>query len=556
MATTLTLRPYQQDALDGIHAAFEKGTNKQVAVLATGLGKTVIFSHLISQRIGRDHKKALILAHREELLLQAKDKLLSVDPTLRVGIEQAEHTADHAQDDVVIASVATIGKENSTRLSAFNPSEYSTIIVDEAHHASAISYKNILQYFQVLKNSPYDTNKQILLLGVTATPNRNDNKGIDTIFDDVVYKYDIIDGIKSGWLSRIRAIRIDTSTDISSVKELAGDFSTQELASVVNNPERNALILKTYQDIAPGKQALIFAADVAHTEALYEVFKHAGVKVAFVTGETDKDMRKELLEQFAKKEIHVMVNAMVLTEGYDNAGIEFVFMTRPTQSGILYQQMIGRGTRIHPGKEHLMVVDFVDNTLSHTLQTSASLLGLEGRVNFQGEDILDMKSRLDLLREKRPGYDLNKLDVKKIEYLIKEVDILEEKRRNAPVVNYEWHQYGEHKRMKIGENRYYFVEQTLTDRYALREQLPSGQTHLISTFDSSVDAMKYTNSLITKQFSSIGATQAPTGQVWESDIPSEAQIQLLRNLGARESEILMLTKGDASKLISRLKVRR
>lgn len=167
-----------------------------------------------------------------------------------------------------------------------------------------------------------------------------------------------------------------------------------------------------------------------------------------------------------------------------------------------------------------------------------------------------MKSQLDLLREKRPGYDLSKLDVKKIEYLIKEVDILEEKRRNAPVKNYEWHQFGEHKRMKIGENRYYFVEQTLTGRYALREQLPSGQTHLISTFDTSVDAMKQTNTLITKQFSSIGATQAPSGQMWESDIPSEAQIQLLRNLGARESEILMLTKGDASKLISRLNVRR
>lgn len=556
MATDLTLRPYQQEALDAITTSFAKGTNKQVAVLATGLGKTVIFSHLISQRIGRDHKKALILAHREELLLQAKDKLLSVDPTLHVGIEQAESSADHTSDDVVIASVATIGKVNSTRLHAFDPSEYSTIIVDEAHHASAASYKTIFEHFGVLKDSPFDTNKQILFLGVTATPNRNDNKGIDTIFDDVVYKYDILDGIKSGWLSRIRAIRIDTSTDISGIKELAGDYNTQELATAVNNPERNALILKTYQDIASGKQTLIFAADVAHTQALYEVFNSAGIKVAYVTGETDKQMRKELLEKFAHKEIHVMINAMVLTEGYDNAGIEFVFMTRPTQSGILYQQMIGRGTRIHPGKKHLMVVDFVDNTLSHTLQTSASLLGLEGRVNFQGEDILDMKSQLDLLREKRPGYDLSKLDVKKIEYLIKEVDILEEKRRNAPVKNYEWHQFGEHKRMKIGENRYYFVEQTLTGRYALREQLPSGQTHLISTFDTSVDAMKQTNTLITKQFSSIGATQAPSGQMWESDIPSEAQIQLLRNLGARESEILMLTKGDASKLISRLNVRR
>jgi ATP-dependent helicase IRC3 len=178
MATDLTLRPYQQEALDAITTSFAKGTNKQVAVLATGLGKTVIFSHLISQRIGRDHKKALILAHREELLLQAKDKLLSVDPTLHVGIEQAESSADHTSDDVVIASVATIGKVNSTRLHAFDPSEYSTIIVDEAHHASAASYKTIFEHFGVLKDSPFDTNKQILFLGVTATPNRNDIKAL------------------------------------------------------------------------------------------------------------------------------------------------------------------------------------------------------------------------------------------------------------------------------------------------------------------------------------------------------------------------------------------
>lgn len=551
MSSQLSLRDYQQQTLDSVNAAFGNGVNKQVAVLATGLGKTIIFSHLISQRIEKHGKKALIIAHREELLLQARDKLLTINPTLKVGIEKAESNADHTSDEVVIASVATIGKTDSKRLKAFNPKEYSTVIVDEAHHASATTYKNIFQHFGILKNTSHDWNKEILFLGVTATPNRNDNKGIDEIFDDVVYRYDIVDGIQNGWLSRIRALRIDTTTDISKVKELAGDFNNNELASTINNEERNDLIVKTYKDIADQKQTLIFAADVAHTLALHKLFTRVGIKASYVLGTTEKEMREELLRKFANKEIQVMINAMVLTEGYDNASIEYVFMARPTQSGILYQQMIGRGTRLYKDKEYLMIVDFVDNTISNSLKTSATLLGIDDKINFQGEDLLQKKGEIEKLRERRPNYSLDNLDVKKIPYLIHEVDILQAHKNEASAKKYEWYKVGEALRMKIDTDRYYVTEQSLTGRYMLHEYTPQGSQHLVGTFDTIPDVLKRTTDLIAQQFS--GGTPA-SAVTWENDIPTEAQVQLLHRLGISESQIIMLNKGEASKMIAKLKL--
>jgi ATP-dependent helicase IRC3 len=551
MTQPLQLRDYQKDAINAINRAKENGINKQVAVLATGLGKTVIFAHVINERLQKLHKKALIIAHREELLLQAKEKLLQINPELKIGIEQAEQIAVQSNNDVIIASVATIGKSNSNRLLAFNPKEYHTIIIDEAHHASAESYKAILQHFGILKNSSNNWNIETLLLGMTATPNRNDNQGIDQIFDEVVYQYNILSGIENKWLARIKAVRVNTGINIDKVKEIIGDFSVNELAQAINTPQRNSLIVKTYRDLAQGKQALVFAANVEHAQALYEVFKQEGLSTGLILGTTEKSDRKELLRKFANKQIHIMINAMVLTEGYDNANIEFIFMARPTKSGILYHQMIGRATRIHPDKQYAMIVDFVDNTENHKLQTTASLLGLEGTIDFQGEDILLYKSKLEQLKEKRPYYDFNTLDIHNIDYLLEEVDLLqqeEEKRINTP---FTWHKFGDIFRIGIGENRYFVIEQSLTGQYQLSKwNTEIGSRSYIATFENRSDAIKQADYLIAQGF---GHAASSSQTSWEKDIPTEAQIQLLRNLGVNENTIVMLDKGEASRMITRLK---
>ncbi len=554
----MQLRDYQQRAVDAVHMAMEKGINKQVAVLATGLGKTVIFSHVISQRVKRTGKKALIIAHREELLLQAKDKLQQINPDLQIGIEQAENVADHTNDDVIIASVATIGRAASPRLLAFIPENFSTIIIDEAHHASASSYRTVLKHFGVLKEEN-DTNKSILLLGLTATPNRSDNQGIDHIFDEVVFNYSIVDGIRNGWLSTIAAVKVATDVSLQQVKTSVGDFAIGELEKAVNTKARNALIVKTYQDIAAGKQALVFAVDVAHTKALCESFVHAGITANFITGETPKEERKKLLASFADKKIHVMFNALVLTEGYDNAGIEFIFMTRPTQSGLLYQQMIGRGTRIHNEKTKLLIVDFVDNTTTHPLQTAASLIGLNGAVNFNGQDLLSVQDSIDSLLEKRPYYDLSKLDVKNIDYLLKEVDIMQENALEKREENYTWHKFGSGMRMHNGKHRYFFVEQTLTGQYNLYEFLRLvHMKNKLGEFGSQSEAMRYADGQIVSSFSQ-NLMDIPSSEQLQhglNDLPSEAQISLLRELGVDEHTILFLNKRDASQLISDRRRRR
>ena len=306
----IVLRPYQNDVISSIRNAYAKGINKQVAVLAVGMGKTVIFSQLVSSLVKNSGKKALILAHRGELLIQAKNKLEIIDPTLKVSIEMGDEWANQ-NANVVLASVQTLGKDGSERIKRFNPSEYGIIIVDECQHCTNtnVTYRNILDYFGVLKNFN-DINKNILLLGVTATPSRTDNNGIDSVFDKVVFEYPIVPAIKDGWLSHIKAYRINTDTDISYIKKTAGDFNLGELGEAVNTANRNSLVIKAYKEHTPNQQALCFAVNVKHAIELSKQFNEAGISSDYVIG-TSKN-RAEILEKFSKQKIKVVVNCMVL----------------------------------------------------------------------------------------------------------------------------------------------------------------------------------------------------------------------------------------------------
>jgi ATP-dependent helicase IRC3 len=551
----LQLRDYQQKAIDATNAQLAKGVNKQVHVLATGLGKTVIFSHLIDQRNKSTGKRALILAHREELLDQAQEKLGRISD-LKSEIEMAEKQA--LWGDVIIASVPTLGRTDSKRLTKFNPKDFDTIVVDEAHHSSAKTYKNILDYFGVLKGGQ-DWNKDCLLLGCTATPSRNDNMGIDQIFDEVVFNYGILDGIRDGWLSRIRAYRVDTTTSLEGVKTRAGDFAQDQLADTVNNPERNSLIVKTYLDQFNGKQALVFAVDRDHAKALYEAFKEKGVKAGYVLGNTAKDSRKNDLEAFHLKTIHVMVNCMVLTEGYDNDTIDCIFMARPTKSGILYQQMVGRGTRTHEEKPYLTVVDFVDNTYRHKIQSSASLLGLNSTINFQGRDIVDALPEIEKIQELSPYYNLNNLDFNRLQYIMEEVDLLSGLQIPSDLetlTDFAWHRFGDGFRVSIGGNRYIVVNQSLTGQYTARLDAYNPLTRQVDQAKlgeetSLSDIVQRSDKYIRNNFPDslrLVSMSAP----WRFSTVSPEQANALRRLGVSQDLIMQLNRGQASQLQNKL----
>lgn len=559
----MKLRPYQEEAIQAIKRYLNQGNNKQVIVLATGLGKTVIFGHLIADIVKATGKKALVIAHREELLTQARDKILAVNPALKIGIEMADQKAE-ANGDVVVASVQTIGRANSQRKSKFDPKNFSIVVVDEAHHASASTYREVLRYFGLDKqNSQYDWNRDCLLLGVTATPQRNDENGIDTVFNKTTYEFGIIQGIQQGWLSRIKAFRVNTHTDLSGIGNTAGDFKIGELADRINNEDRNGLIVSAYKRLTPGKQALCFAANVSHTMELAKRFNEEGVSADYVLGATDKDERKQKLKDFYDGKIQVMVNAMVLTEGYDNEYIETVLMARPTQSGILFQQMIGRGTRLSENKECLTVIDFVDNTSRQRLQTVSSLIGIPGTVDFKGQDILEAKEKIDNLLELAPNFNLSKLDLDKIKYAIEEVDLMSGLKIPEEIeafTKFQWHRYGEdHYRIALLNDRYIAVKKTLTGQWAVEGSVWDNVKGVYTVkqadtqYQTLDQAIEVVDKHITKKFPD-QVTLVNSESKWRKQPPSEKQIEYLRK-AFRVSPIVLdqLDKGQASSLLSKLK---
>ena len=561
----MKLRPYQKDAIQGIKKEWQNGFNKQAIILATGLGKTIIFLHLIAGITKKTGKKALILAHREELLEQAKDKLTKMDNSILANIEKAEKVAGkNAQ--VIIASVPTIGRSGSDRIKKFNPNDFGVVVVDECHHASASTYQNVLEHFGLLKDQEEDGktgndwNKSTLLLGVTATPSRNDNKGIDRIFDTVAYEYGIIQAIKDGWLAPIRAWRVNTETDLDGIKTTAGDFNIGELGKTVNNDDRNGLIVSAYKKITPNKQALCFAVDVEHANTLAKRFTKEGIKSEVIVGSLDSGKRAKILKDFSEKKIQVVVNCMVLTEGFDEPSIEVILLARPTQSGILFQQMIGRGTRLNEGKEHLAVIDFVDNTYRQKLQTSSSLLGLGSDIDFQGNDIIEAKEKIDKLLDIAPSTDLSKIVINNINYSVEEIDMMSGLKvpdEISTFTKFDWHRYDKNTyKLGTGDGHTMFLTKNIVGQYVFRtifydKEKGEKQIQKLGQWKDLKQAIKEVDSYITRVHPKsirLVKNNAP----WRKHPPTLNQEQLLRKFRINEEVLKKLNKGDAARLITRL----
>ena len=337
----IELRPYQQECVDTINN-LESGSH--LVSVATGLGKTVIFSHL--KRRGR----TLILSHRDELVHQPQKYF-----DCSFGVEQA---AEHSNgEEVVSASVQSLVR----RLNTFSPDDFDMIITDEAHHAAAPTYKKIYSYF----------NPRIHI-GFTATPKRGDKVRLDDVFDDIVFSRDLKWGIDNGYLSDINCLRVNLGYDLSNVKKKNGDFDTKQLSLSINKPELNQTVAESYRQLAVG-QTLIFAADIAHANALSMLIDGSVV----VSGKTPTEHRKQIIKDFTDRKIPCIINCMVFTEGTDIPLIETVIAARPTVNASLYTQMIGRGLRLYKGKKYLTLIDCVGASGRHRLCTAPTLLGLD-----------------------------------------------------------------------------------------------------------------------------------------------------------------------------------
>jgi superfamily II DNA or RNA helicase len=353
----LELRPYQAEAISAIEDAERRGVRRPLLGLPTGTGKTVIFAALIRRRGG----SALVLAHRDELLMQATDKIRQVDPGARLGLVKAE--ANEVEAPVVVASMQTLARES--RLARL-PQRFQTVVVDEAHHATADSYRRVLDW---VDGSP-------LLLGVTATPERADNASLGEVWDEVVYSRSLLEMIRAGYLVDLRGLRVRLAVDFSRLRVSHGDFVDADAGAALTAADAPAHACAAYLEHAAGRKALLFTPTVDLAHLMAEAFRKRGVAAEAVDGSLPLEQRRAILARLRSGETKVVANCAVLTEGFDEPSVDCVIVARPTRSRILYVQMIGRGTRTFPNKRDCLIVDLVGATERHDLLTLPQLFGL------------------------------------------------------------------------------------------------------------------------------------------------------------------------------------
>lgn len=351
----MQLRPYQEEARAKVQQEWKEGRKRTLLVLPTGCGKTIVFSKIIEDRV-KMGERVLVLAHRSELLEQASDKLMTATG-LGTALEKAENTSIGSWFRVVVGSVQTMQREK--RLSQFPPNHFDTIVIDEAHHAISDGYQRVLEHFG-----------EANVLGVTATPDRGDMRNLGSYFDSLAYEYPLVDAIKSGYLSKITAITIPLELDISTVSQQAGDFKASEIGTALD-PYLEQIadeMVKQCKD----RKTVVFLPLVKTSQKFRDILNAKGFKAAEVNGES-KD-RAEILEDFDKDKYNVLCNSMLLTEGWDCPTVDCVVVLRPTKVRALYSQMVGRGTRLAPGKENLLLLDFLWHTERHELCRPAHLI--------------------------------------------------------------------------------------------------------------------------------------------------------------------------------------
>lgn len=368
----MQLRPYQEEAKQAIFEQWKQGNRKTLLVLATGLGKTIVFCSTIEQCV-KEGQRALILAHRGELLTQAAEKLHKTTGLI-ASLEKAESSCLGDPARVVVGSVQTM--QSDKRLARFPKDYFHTIVVDEAHHALSDGYQRVLEHFPDAQ-----------VLGVTATPDRGDKRNLGQYFDSIAYQYDIAQGIRDGYLSPIRALTVPLSIDLTDVSVQAGDYSSGDLGEALEPYLEQ--IADAMLEHCQGRKTIVFLPLVATSQKFRDILESRGFRAEEVNGTDSPESRKAKLHAFESGQLDVLCNSMLLTEGFDCPSIDCVICLRPTKVRSLYTQIVGRGTRLHPGKDYCLILDFLWHSERHELCHPAHLVSEDPEVQAKATEMME-----------------------------------------------------------------------------------------------------------------------------------------------------------------------
>ncbi|MEH0423154.1 DEAD/DEAH box helicase [Streptomyces sp. B21-083] len=402
---TFAPRPYQAEAIKALVEGWQGDNNRLAVVLPTGAGKTVVFSNLILERLtalAARGERALVIAHREELLAQAADKIKAVAPGLRVGIVKAERD-EHQDVDVVVASIQTLAVERRRRAIT----GIGMVVVDECHHAAARTYMTVLEHFGAWRGIP--------TAGFTATMTRTDG-GLAEVWEEVVFTLDILEMIEDGYLCDVRGKRVTVpGLDLDSVKSRHGDLQDGQLGQALDDSGAAEVVAEAYRLHATDRPGVAFTPTVETAQSMADAFTAAGITAAAVWGDMSREDRTATLKRYRAGDVQVLTNCMVLTEGFDAPWTSCAVIARPTKSAGLYCQMVGRALRLSPetGKKDALVLDVMGASTRHQL---ASIVDLTGRQVVMQDEEQTLREAVREAEEKTKRHlDLSRIQVEEID---------------------------------------------------------------------------------------------------------------------------------------------
>lgn len=543
----------QSEALGRSLSRYEVGVNRQLIVAATGWGKTACFANI--PRWFNFKKRGMILTHREKLAFQTATSVQEWNPHLMVGVEMADSRAG-GLCNVVVGSVPTLGKTHSKRLLQFPPDEFDWIAPDEAHHSTSPEWRRCLEHFKVSRRDE----SGILCCGFTATPNRSDGAGLSANFDEIVYEYPIMQGIKDGILVDLRGVRVRTDVDLDGVPWVRGKFNDEKLAKEINTDRRNGIIVKEWMKEAYGLRTLIFTQDIQHAVDLAAVFRKCGVLAEAVWGNDPEEERK--IAAHRAGELDVLLNAQLTIEGYDDPDIQCVVLATPDGSALRYAQKVGRVTRIekiirrmfgnihaaraagHPiKKEWGMVMDICDNCTKHSLQSLPSLIGLPKDLDLNGSYVSKAKDKFERVAREFPTADLSGvLSLSKLDSIAENISLFQV--HYPPEIGklseLGWRKSGDGYMLAAGGNLM-TIQKDLRDEYQIKGNINGSAVEYSA--QNLPGAFNLADGLMPREV--IGLVKRDAR--WHADKPTEKQMALCRIL---KLEIpLGATKGQVSAAI-------